>query len=75
MTEDTIEDTELAFLEELRKHENMWVAIVASGDEEIIVGSGEDATEAKEEAYSKGFKDPVLFRVLPFDKRYIPAIA
>ena len=75
MIEDTIDDTELAFLEELRKYENRWVAIVESGDQEIIVGSGEDATQAKEAAQSKGFKDTVLFRVLPFDKRYIPAMS
>jgi hypothetical protein len=61
-----IEEKEMAFLEELRKYENKWVAILENEDEEIIVGSGSDAVEAKSEAIARGFSDVVLFWVKPF---------
>lgn len=70
--EEVLDERELAFLAELRKYENKWVAIYESSDEEIIVGSGEDATDAKREAEGKGFKNVVLFRVTSFQKRYVP---
>lgn len=59
------EETEIAFVEELRKHENQWVAIHESGETETIVGSGLSAVEAKREAEAKGFYDTILFKVLP----------
>lgn len=61
-----VEEKEMAFLEELRKYENRWVAVLESEDEEIIVGSGGDAVEAKSDAIAKGFSDVVLFWVRPF---------
>jgi hypothetical protein len=61
-----VEEKEMAFLEELRKYENRWVAILESEDDEIIVGSGGDAVEAKNNAIAKGFSDVVLFWVRPF---------
>lgn len=61
-----IEEKEMAFLEELKKYENRWVAVLESEDEEIIVGSGEDAVEAKSDAVARGFSDVVLFWVRPF---------
>ncbi len=67
-----IEEKELAFLQELRKYENQWVAISTSEDEEIIVGSGKDAVEASADAEAKGFKDAALLYVGPFDKSYVP---
>jgi alpha-amylase/alpha-mannosidase (GH57 family) len=72
MTKETPEKKELAFLEELRKHENKWVAIYEAGDEERIVGTGADAVEATREAEAKGFKDYVLFYVRSFNKGFLP---
>ena len=66
------EETEIAFVDELRKHENQWVAIHESGETETIVGSGLNALEAMREAEAKGFYDTVLFKVLPLDKGYVP---
>lgn len=67
-----IEDRELVFLEQLRKYENKWVAIFESDNEEIVVGSGTSAVEAKREAEAKGFKDAVLLWVKPFNMSYMP---
>jgi hypothetical protein len=53
--EETLEQRELNFLNELRKYENKWVAIHESGGDEIIVGSGPDAVEAAAEARAGGF--------------------
>ena len=69
-----LEEKEMAFLEELRKYENKWVAILENGDEEIVVGSGENAVEAKRDAEAKGFRDAVLFKVQSFRKSYVPFI-
>jgi hypothetical protein len=65
------EETEIAFADELRKHENQWVAIHESGETETIVGSGSNAVEAKREAETNGFHDAILFKVLPLDKGYV----
>jgi Family of unknown function (DUF5678) len=67
------DDKELAFLEELRKYENKWVAILEADDAEVVVGSGKDAIEATREAEEKGFKETVLFFVRPFDRGFIPS--
>ena len=67
-----IEEKELAFLEELRKYENKWVAILESDGKEMVVGSGADAVEAKRDAEAKGFQNTVLFWVKPADKSYMP---
>lgn len=66
------EETEIAFANELRKHENQWVAIHECDETETIVGSGLNAVEAKREAEGKGFHDAILFKVLPLDKGYVP---
>lgn len=58
------EETEIAFVEELRKHENQWVAIHESGETETIVGSGLNAVEATREAQAKGFYETILFKVI-----------
>jgi hypothetical protein len=71
MIEETIDEKELAFLAELRKYENKWVAILESEEGEIVVGSGKDAVEATNEAEARGFKDAVLFFVRPFDKSFM----
>lgn len=70
--EETIDEKELAFLRELEKHENRWVAIIQQGDEEIIVGSGKDANEAMNEAEARGFPNAALLRLLNFDRGYLP---
>jgi hypothetical protein len=68
------DEKELAFLEELRKYENKWVAIYESGETEVVVGSGKDAIEATREAEAKGFKETVLFFVRPFDHGFLPLV-
>jgi len=45
--------------------ENKWVAIAES--EEKIVGVGDDAIEATEEAERKGYHETILFKVPSFD--------
>lgn len=66
------EEAEIAFADELRKHENQWVAIHEAGETETIVGSGSNAVDATLEAETKGFNDAILFKVLPLDKGYVP---
>jgi hypothetical protein len=68
------EDKEIMFLNELEKYENKWVALVRSNDTETIVGSGEDALEAKKSAESNGYGDPVLYKVHSFNLGYIPMV-
>jgi hypothetical protein len=75
MIEETISEKDLAFLKELEKYENKWVAIHRSGDdEEIIVGSGNDANEAMHEAEEKGFSDAALLKLHRFDRCYVPTV-
>jgi hypothetical protein len=62
------EQIEIAFVEQLRKYENEWVAIHRSGETETIVGSGSNAVEAILEAEGKGFYDTVLFKVHRFSE-------
>ncbi len=59
-------------LKELRKYEDKWIAL-RRPDEDAIVGSGDDASEARRAAESKGYKDVILFRVLPFRSGYVPS--
>ena len=66
------EDQEMAFVDELRKYENRWVAIVQTEGSEMIVGSGRDAVEAIADAEAKGFRDTVLFKVPPLNVALVP---
>jgi hypothetical protein len=50
---------------QLEKYENKWVAIDES--EEKIVGVGDDAFEATEDAERSGYQDTILFKVPSFD--------
>lgn len=59
-------------LKELKKYEDKWVAILEP--EERVVGSGEDASEAKRAAEKNGYKNIILFRVLPFRSGYAPFV-
>ena len=75
MNEETIDEKELAFLRELEKHENRWVAFIESDGGEKVVGSGNDAVEAMQEAERRGFADAVLMKVPAFDRGIIPSNA
>jgi len=55
---------------QLEEYENKWVAIDES--EEKIVGVGDDAFEATEEAQRNGYQETILFKVPSFDVALIP---
>ena len=69
------EEQEMAFVDAMREYEDRWVAIVESGGNETIVGSGRDAVEALDDAKAKGFENAVLFRVPPFNTTFIPLVS
>lgn len=56
-------------IEELHKYENQWVAILEA--ERKIVGSGENAYQAKLDAEAKGYPEIALFKVRPSSKDYL----
>ncbi len=55
---------------QLDKYEDKWIAIDES--EEKIVGVGDDAFEATEDAERSGYEDTILFKVPSFDSAFIP---
>lgn len=55
--------------DELGRYENKWVAILES--EQKIVGSGNDAFEAKRDAEANGYLEIRLLRVPKFDTAYV----
>lgn len=55
---------------QLEKYENKWVAIDES--QEKIVGVGNDAFEATNDAKRQGYPDTILFKVPAFDSALIP---
>jgi len=55
---------------QLEKYENKWIAIDES--EEKIVGVGNDAFEATEDAERSGYQDTILFKVPSSDSALIP---
>ena len=55
---------------QLEKYENKWVAIDES--QEKIVGVGNDAFEATEDAEYHGYQETILFKVPSFDSALIP---
>lgn len=57
-------------IQELKNYEDKWVALIEA--EKKVVGSGDDASKAKKEAEKRGYKDIILFKVLPFRAGYIP---
>jgi len=63
-TKDPLED-------ELGKYENKWVAI--SEPERKVVGSGDNAREAKADAEANGYHDTALFKVRSPGKMYVYA--
>jgi len=65
-------DTKDPLEDELGKYENQWVAI--SETERKVVGSGENALEAKAEAEANGYRDTALFKVRAPGRLYIYAL-
>ena len=55
---------------QLEEYENKWIAIDES--EERIVGVGDDAFEATEDAQRNGYQETILFKVPSFDVALIP---
>jgi len=55
---------------ELEKYENKWIAIDES--EERIVGAGDNAFAATENAERNGYPETILFKVPSFDVALIP---
>ncbi|MBA3243343.1 MAG: hypothetical protein H0T60_19140 [Acidobacteria bacterium] len=66
-----VSEKEVTYLKELKKYQRKWVAVHEAEDGDIIVGSGEDAVEAKRDAQEKGFNDVVLFWVRPSNAGFI----
>ena len=64
-------EKELAFMDELAKHEDQWVAILRNGDDERIVGSGDRLKEAKQSALEHGFRDVVFMKVPSSHKVFV----
>ena len=67
----TLSDKELAFMDELAKHEEQWVAILRNGDDERIVGSGKRLKEAKLSALESGFRDVIFMKVPSSHKIFV----
>ena len=63
--------TEEAFADLVRENENMWDAIIEKDGVEYVVGHGPTAVEAANEATDNGHPQPILFRVPPFNSRFI----
>ena len=75
MIEEKPTTKELAFLEELEKNVNKWVAIIGYGsDDETVVAAGDSIREARQKAESQGFKDTTFFKVPPSDKIFVPLL-
>lgn len=66
-----LSEKEVAHIKELKKYQRKWVAVFEAEDGDIIVGSGEDAVEAKRDAQEKGFNDVVLFWVRPSNAGFV----
>jgi hypothetical protein len=74
MIDQELDQQELAFVRELQKHVNKWVAILNYGsDNEAIVASGATIREVRQEAETKGFDDDVFFFKVPSGERaFVP---
>ena len=73
MIEQSVDEQDLAFVRELEKHVNKWVAIWNYGSEsEQVVASGETINEAREAAALKGFRDVVFFRAPSGERSFVP---
>ena len=63
---------DLAFINELEKYEDKWVAIVRKGETERIVASGARLREAKQQASERGFRDVVFMKVPSSHRIFVP---
>lgn len=73
MVDQEPDSKELAFLRELEKHIDRWVAIKDYGSEdEAVVAAGESISEARKNAESHGFANVTFFRVPRTDKLFVP---
>lgn len=59
-------------IEALKRYENKWVAILEP--DKKIVGSGDDASEAKKNAEKLGYKNFILLKMMSFHAGYIPCL-
>lgn len=76
MMEEPLDEQELAFVCELEKHVNKWVAILNYGSEdEAVVASGATIREARQEAESKGFDDVFFFKVPSGERTFVPNVS
>ena len=55
---------------QFEKYEDKWIAIDES--EERVVGVGDNAFEATEDAERNGYQETILFKVPSFDSAFIP---
>jgi len=62
---------EEAFAELVRGYENLWVAIVEKDGVECVVGNGNTAVEAVDEAKQNGHAQVMLFKVPSFETRVV----
>jgi len=64
---------EETFIEELKHYEGQWVSILETETGRSVVGSGNDAVEAKRAAEEAGYEDVILLKVIPADVSYVPS--
>ena len=64
-------DKETAFAEVIRDYENLWVAIVEKDGVEFVMGHGQTAVQAAQEASAKGYPQAMLFKVPSFKSRFV----
>lgn len=72
MAHERLNPQELAFIDELEKYQDKWVAIVRKGETERIVASGARLREAKQQAIERGFRDVVFMKVPSSHKIFVP---
>ncbi|HKZ80921.1 MAG TPA: hypothetical protein VJ124_21795 [Pyrinomonadaceae bacterium] len=73
MRDQEIDEQDLAFVRELGKHVNKWVAILNYGTAtEAIVASGETISEARQAAELKGFTDVIFFKSPSGERSFVP---
>ena len=74
MIDQDINEQDMAFVRELAKYVNKWVAILDYGSEtEAIVASGETINQARQAAESKGFTNVIFFKSPSGERSFIPS--
>lgn len=54
----------------LKPYENKWVALTE--DEKEVICSGKNPKKVYIKALKRGYKEPILTKVLPLDRCFIP---